>query len=43
MTSQLPRVRILLIEDDEDDYILTRDSLEQLPHWQVEVVWASNA
>ncbi len=38
-----PHVQILLIEDDEDDYILAEDSLTHLPEWQVELTWASNA
>lgn len=36
------RVRILLVEDDEDDYFLTADSLEQCTSPVFELVWARN-
>jgi two-component system cell cycle response regulator len=32
--------RVLLVEDDEDDYILTRDKLMEMPDHHWEVVWA---
>lgn len=34
--------RILLIEDDEDDYELTRDLLADLPDAQLELAWVSD-
>jgi signal transduction histidine kinase len=36
------RIRVLLIEDDEDDYILVRDLLSEVPHVEYQVQWASN-
>ena len=33
-------VRILLVEDDEDDYFLTADSLSQCKSPVFELVWA---
>lgn len=35
--------RILLVEDDEDDYILTSDSLSQLDSYQFEIQWVTNS
>src|SRR5688572_28238207 len=32
-------IRILLIDDDEDDYFLTRELFEELPGFEVEVDW----
>jgi len=34
--------RILIVEDDEDDYILTRDYLEELDEYKFEINWVSN-
>jgi diguanylate cyclase (GGDEF)-like protein len=34
--------RVLLVEDDEDDYILTRDKLMEIPEHHWEIVWASS-
>ena len=34
------KIRVLLIEDDEDDYTLVRDLLREVPHVQYEVEWA---
>ncbi len=33
------RTRVLLIEDDEDDYLITRDLLEDIGDEQFELVW----
>jgi signal transduction histidine kinase/BarA-like signal transduction histidine kinase len=33
--------RILLVEDDEDDYIITRDYLEELIEYNFEIDWVS--
>ena len=35
------KIRVLLIEDDEDDYTLVRDMLAEVPHVQYDVQWAS--
>jgi signal transduction histidine kinase len=32
-------VRVLLIEDDEDDYILTRGLLAEIPHYSFDLQW----
>ena len=34
-----PKTRVLLIEDDEDDYLITRDLLEDISDEQFELVW----
>ena len=36
-------IRALLIEDDEDDYLLTRDLLSDIPTTRYQLVWASSA
>ena len=36
------KIRVLLIEDDEDDYTLVRDLLSEVPHVKYEVQWAPN-
>ena len=36
---QTAPVRVLLVEDDEDDYILTRDVLDSIEQRQHEIVW----
>ncbi len=36
------RIKVLLIEDDEDDYILVRDLLSEVPHVEYNVQWAVN-
>jgi signal transduction histidine kinase len=33
-------VRLLLVEDDEDDYVLIRDILSEIPDWTVHLDWA---
>jgi signal transduction histidine kinase len=38
----LPSLRLLLIEDDEDDYVIVRDLLSDLEHGTYELHWASN-
>ena len=35
------KIRVLLIEDDEDDYTLVRDMLAEVPHVHYEIQWAS--
>ncbi|MFY0584085.1 response regulator [Cystobacter fuscus] len=34
-------IRVLLVEDDEDDYVLTRDCLRQLGPRRVELEWVA--
>lgn len=34
-------VNVLLIEDDEDDYILTLDYLQSIPNFKFNLVWQS--
>ena len=36
-----PKLRVLLVEDDEDDYVLVRDLLAEIPQIQYEVRWIS--
>ncbi|MDZ4349174.1 MAG: EAL domain-containing protein [Xanthomonadaceae bacterium] len=33
-------LRVLIVDDDEDDYILCKDLLEALPGWRVTAYWA---
>ncbi|MBB6462439.1 sensor histidine kinase [Flammeovirga kamogawensis] len=35
-------VRVLLIDDDEDDYIITEDILDDIPYRNYELDWVSN-
>lgn len=35
--------RVLLVEDDEDDYLLTSDYLQQVSNYQFEIQWTDNA
>lgn len=39
---EVKSARILIVEDDEDDYILTRDQLDKLEGHQFEIDWATN-
>ena len=34
-------VKVLLVEDDEDDYILIKDLLLEIPHREFHLHWAS--
>ncbi len=34
-------VHLLLVEDDEDDYVLIRDILSEIPDWSFHLDWAS--
>jgi signal transduction histidine kinase len=34
-------IRVLLIEDDEDDYVLTKDLLSEVTPWKLDLDWAS--
>ncbi len=33
-------VHLLLVEDDEDDYVLIRDILSEIPNWIIKLDWA---
>lgn len=35
-------LKILLVDDDEDDYVITRDLLSEIPSFQVELDWTDN-
>lgn len=35
-------VRVLLVEDDEDDYLLTREMLEDVPFARYRIDWVSD-
>ncbi|MGH8585511.1 MAG: response regulator [Gammaproteobacteria bacterium] len=35
-----PSIRVLLVEDDEDDYRLTRELLAEVPGYRIELDWA---
>ena len=35
-------IRVLLVDDDEDDFILTRDLLDDSPDSRFEVEWVSD-
>lgn len=37
------RVRILIVEDDEDDFILAKSLLSQSETWEFEIEWANGA
>ncbi|GHE77728.1 response regulator [Thalassotalea profundi] len=45
MTQSISKLnkRILLVEDDEDDYILTCDSLQQMPNYHFNIDWVDNS
>jgi hypothetical protein len=32
-------IKLLLVDDDEDDYFLTCDYLKQIPGQNIEVIW----
>ena len=40
--NNIPMIKILLIEDDEDDFIITRDFLDDLSDQQYHLDWARN-
>ena len=35
-------IRILVVDDDEDDYVILRDMLSKIKHWKVNLQWASS-
>lgn len=43
LSSNMMNIKLLLIEDDEDDYILTRDLLNEIARGQYSLEWASSA
>ena len=36
------KIRILLVEDDEDDYVLVRQLLSEIGRYQFELIWSKN-
>ncbi len=36
------KIRVLLVEDDEDDYVVVRDLLKALPDWEAQLDWAQS-
>ena len=36
------RVRALLVEDDEDDYVIMQDIVSEIKYMQIELTWADN-
>lgn len=43
LSSNMMNIKLLLIEDDEDDYVLTRDLLNEIARGQYSLDWASSA
>ncbi len=37
-----PNTRILLVEDDEDDYVLTKDLLDKIPDYPYSIEWVTD-
>ncbi len=37
------KIHVLLIDDDEDDYIITKDLLNNLSHQNIQLAWLDNA
>jgi signal transduction histidine kinase len=35
-------ITVLLVDDDEDDYVVFRDMLAEIKHWKVSLRWASS-
>lgn len=42
MTAGSGLLRVLLVEDDEDDYLLTRELLEEIAGGQLTLEWSSS-
>jgi signal transduction histidine kinase len=40
VNEKLPPLRVLLIEDDEDDYLIIRDLLREIPNRDFQLLWA---
>jgi signal transduction histidine kinase len=36
------KIRVLLVEDDEEDYLLLKGMLDTIPQWQVELDWTAD-
>ncbi len=36
------KIRVLLVEDDEEDYLFLRGMLNAIPQWQVDLDWTAN-
>lgn len=41
-SSPLSNIRILLIDDDEEDFLLTRDIVEEIEHFAMKIDWVDN-
>jgi hypothetical protein len=39
MSSSQQTLKILVVEDDEDDFLLINDYIKELPAWKCEVKW----
>ena len=37
-----PQIRVLLVDDDPDDFLLTSDYLGEIQTWQFDIEWAKN-
>jgi DNA-binding NtrC family response regulator len=35
-------IRVLLVDDDEDDYFLTREYFQDLVNWKFDIIWCAN-
>jgi len=42
MLSKEAMIRIMLVDDDEDDFVLMRQMLSGIKHWKVNLQWASS-
>jgi PAS domain S-box-containing protein len=42
MPGKAPSIRVLLVEDDEDDYRLTRELLAEVPGYRIKLDWADS-
>ena len=40
--TESPPIRVLLVDDDQDDFLLTSDYLNEIPHQQFDIEWASS-
>ncbi len=36
-----PPLRVLLVEDDEDDFVLIRELLSEATHWKIKLDWTA--
>jgi signal transduction histidine kinase len=40
--TELGKLQVLLVEDDEDDYVILRDVLSRIPLWKFQLEWVSS-